>query len=216
MHAEQIDKDGPVTVVVTRFAKRGKIREFEEWMDGIIHEAMKFEGHMGVNVIRPSDLSNPEYVIIFRFNTFENLAKWENSEARREWLAKSKEVAEGEPVIEKQTGLEVWFTPPHSRSGGGIKGDKAAAALPPSSRTTTSTTAPIAPPPRYKMAIVITAIIFILVSILLPQIRQLTTGLHIHLSTFIGVAIMVLLMTYVIMPFLTRLFGPWLSKKKLF
>jgi antibiotic biosynthesis monooxygenase (ABM) superfamily enzyme len=87
MHGEQIDKDGPVTVVVTRFAKRDKIREFEEWMDGIIHEAMRFEGHMGVNVIRPSDLSNPEYVIIFRFNTFENLARWENSEVSREWIA---------------------------------------------------------------------------------------------------------------------------------
>jgi hypothetical protein len=57
MHAHQVDKDDrPVTVVVTRIAKRDKIREFEEWMDGIIHEAMKFEGHMGVNVIRPSDL----------------------------------------------------------------------------------------------------------------------------------------------------------------
>jgi antibiotic biosynthesis monooxygenase (ABM) superfamily enzyme len=200
MHAHQIDKDGPVTVIVTRIAKRDKIREFEEWMDGIIHEAMKFEGHMGVNVIRPSDLSNPEYVIIFRFNTFENLAKWENSEVRREWLLKSKEVAEGEPIIEKQTGLEFWFTP-RSRTGS-INGDKAS-------------TTPIAPP-RYKMAIVITAIIFILVSTLLPQIRQLTTGLHIHLSTFMGVAIMVLLMTYAIMPSVTRLLRPWLSKKTLF
>lgn len=204
MPAEQIDKDGPVTVVVTRIAKRDKIKEFEEWMDGIIHEAMRFEGHMGVNVIRPSNLSNPEYVVIFRFNTFENLARWENSEARREWIAKSKEVAEGEPVVEKQTGLEIWFTP-HSASGS-IKGDKA---------LSSSTAAPTAPP-RYKMAIVITAVIFILVSILLPQIRQLTTGLHIHLSTFIGVAIMVFLMTYVIMPSVTRLLGPWLSKKRLF
>jgi antibiotic biosynthesis monooxygenase (ABM) superfamily enzyme len=163
---------------------------------------------MGVNVIRPSDLSYPEYVIIFRFNTFENLAKWENSETRREWLAKSKEVAEGEPVVEKQTGLEIWFTP-RSRSGS-IKGNKASS--PSSSSTTTAPTAP----PRYKMAIVITAVIFVLVSILLPQIRQLTTGLHIHLSTFIGVVIMVLLMTYVIMPSVTRLLGPWLSKKRLF
>jgi antibiotic biosynthesis monooxygenase (ABM) superfamily enzyme len=202
MHAHQVDKDGPVTVIVTRIAKRDKIREFKEWMDGIIHEAMKFEGHMGVNVIRPSDLSNPEYVIIFRFNTFENLAKWENSEVRREWLAKSKEVAEGEPVIEKQTGLEFWFTP-RSRTGRSVNGDKAPTPIAP-------------PPPRYKMAIVITAVIFILVSILLPQIRQLTTGLHIHLSTFIGVVIMVLLMTYVIMPSVTRLLGPWLSKKRLF
>jgi hypothetical protein len=36
--------DSPVTVIITRKAKRGKIREFEEWMDGIIHEAMKVEG----------------------------------------------------------------------------------------------------------------------------------------------------------------------------
>ena len=206
MPAEQIDKDGPVTVIVTRTAKRDKIKEFEEWMDGIIHEAMKFEGHMGVNVIRPAELSNPEYVIIFRFNTFENLAKWENSETRREWLAKSKEVAEGEPQVEKQTGLEFWFTP-RSRSGS-IKGDEA-------SSSSSTTTAPIAPP-RYKMAIVITIIISILVSTLLPQIRQLTTGLHVHISTLIGVSTMVLLMTYVIMPSVTRLLGPWLSKKRLF
>ena len=32
--------DGPVTVIVTRKAKKGKIDEFEEWMDGIAHEAM--------------------------------------------------------------------------------------------------------------------------------------------------------------------------------
>jgi uncharacterized protein len=102
----------PVTVIVTRKAKKGKIKEFEEWMDGIIHEAMNFEGHMGVNIIRPSDLTNPEYVIIFRFSTYENLTKWEKSEKRKEWLKKSKGITEGEPVVEMQTGLEFWFTPP--------------------------------------------------------------------------------------------------------
>ena len=38
------DDDGPVTVIITGKAKKGKIREFEEWMGGIIHEAMKVEG----------------------------------------------------------------------------------------------------------------------------------------------------------------------------
>jgi len=184
---------GPVTVIVTRKAKRGKIREFEEWMDGIIHEAMKFEGHMGVNIIRPVDASsNPEYVIIFRFNTYENLAKWERSEIRRKWIEKSKGVTEGEAKVEMQTGLEFWFTP----SSGNVP-----AAM---------------QPPRHKMAIVVTGIIFVLVSILLPQIRQATIGLPLLLSTLIGVVTMVLLMTYVIMPSVTRLLGPWLSKKRLF
>lgn len=74
-------------------------------MDGIIPEAMKFEGHMEVNTIRPPDvLSKPEYVIIFRFNTCENLTKWEKSEIRKEWLKKSTDVTEGEAKVEVQTG----------------------------------------------------------------------------------------------------------------
>src|ERR1044071_1280476 len=109
-HTEVDNAIGPVTVIVTRRAKVGKSKEFEEWMDGILHAAMKFEGHMGVNVIRPTAPSR-DYTIIFRFDTYYNLTKWEQSDTRIEWLKKSLEIAEGEPVVEKQTGLEFWFTP---------------------------------------------------------------------------------------------------------
>jgi antibiotic biosynthesis monooxygenase (ABM) superfamily enzyme len=184
--------NGPVTVIVTRKAKKGKIKEFEKWMDDIIHEAMKFEGHMGVNIIRPSDASsNPEYVIIFRFNTYENLKKWQNSEIRREWIKKSKDVTEGDPKTEIQTGLEFWFTPASAREQGSV-------------------------PPRYKMAMVTTGIVFVLLSTLIPQVRQITATLPILLSTLLGVIIMVGLMTYIIMPSITRLLRPWLLNKKLF
>jgi antibiotic biosynthesis monooxygenase (ABM) superfamily enzyme len=40
-------------------------------------------------------------------------------------------------------------------------------------------------------------------------------GLPILLGTFVGVAIIVLLMNYVIMPPLTKLLRPWLDKKSL-
>ena len=43
-HNDLGSEDDPVTVIVTRKARKGKTEEFEEWMDGIIHEAMKFEG----------------------------------------------------------------------------------------------------------------------------------------------------------------------------
>jgi antibiotic biosynthesis monooxygenase (ABM) superfamily enzyme len=188
----QGSSDGPVTVIVTRKARKGKISEFEEWMDAITHEAMKFEGHMGVNIIRPSDFANPEYVIILRFNTYQNLTKWEKSEIRKEWLEKSKDVTEGEPKTEIQTGLEFWFTP------------------------LTSTNKHVTPPPRYKMAMVTGGVVFVLLSTLVPQIRQMTANLPILLSTLVGVVIMVLLMTYVIMPSMTKLLRPWLAKKRLF
>ncbi len=185
---------GPVTVIVTRKAKKERIKEFEEWMDGIVHEAMKFEGHMGTNIIRPSDpFGNPEYVIIFRFNTYENLAKWEHSEIRHQWLKKSRGLTEGKPHVEKQTGLEFWFTPRSGKDSG---------------------TTP--PPPRYKMAIVTGGIIFILLNTLLPLIRQLTIDLPLLLSTLVAIVIMVPLMTYAVMPSVTRLLRPWLSRKELF
>jgi len=184
------ESDGPVTIIVNSKAKKEKINEFEDWMDGIIHESLKSVGHMGVNVIRPIDpLANPEYVIIFRFDTYENLIKWQNSEIRKNWLKKGADVMEGELVYQKQTGLEFWFTPPHNTGG------------------------QYAIPARYKMAMVTGAIVFALLSSLVPLIRQATAMLPPTLSLLVVVAILIPLMTYVIMPLVTKLLRPWLSKK---
>jgi antibiotic biosynthesis monooxygenase (ABM) superfamily enzyme len=188
---------GPVTLVVTRRAEAGKTEEFERWLDDIIHEAMKFEGHLGVNIIRSPNISSPEYFIILRFDKFENLAIWENSDIRKKRIERGKDVFEGKAKVEKQTGLELWFTPGLDNNLSAVlEGQKQ--------------------PPRYKMAIVVTGIIFIISSILIPQVEQATVGLPILLSTFVGVAIIVLLMTYVVMLSVTKLLRPWLLKKQLF
>ena len=195
--------EGPITVIVTRTAKKGKIREFEDWMDGIVHESLKFEGHLGVDVIRPVEQSKPEYVIIFRFNTLNNLLKWERSQVRKEWLEKSKDVVEGEDKVQKLTGLEFWFTPRLVHfTEGEAENNKAS-----SQRVNL--------PPRYKMAIVTAGIVFVLLNVLIPQIEQLTAPLPLVFSSLIGVIIMVFLMTYLIMPSVTRLLKSWLYKKKL-
>lgn len=191
--AEKANSNGPVTVNVKIKAKKGRIDEFEEWMDNIIHESMRFEGHMGVNIIRPSDASNPEYIVILRFDTYQNLAKWENSETQRIWFEKGKDLWEVEPRFAKQTGLEFWFTP-FSRNA----------------------QAPAMQPPRYKMAIVTGVVIFALFITLLPLIENATAHLPFLVGVVITIVVMVVLMTYVIMPAVTWLLRPWLSKKRLF
>ena len=196
-------EDGPITVIVTRIAKKGRIKEFEDWMDGIVHESLKFEGHLGVNIIRPVEESKPEYVIIFRFNTLDNLLKWEKSQARKDWLKKSKDVVEGEDKVQKFTGLEFWFTPRSAHRYG----------LEANNNDASGQTVNV--PPSYKMAIVTAGIVFVLLNTLIPQIRQLTATLPLLLSSLLGVIIMVLLMTYLIMPSVTRLLKPWLYKKRL-
>ena len=182
--------NGPVTVNAKIKAKKGRIDEFEEWLDGIIHESLKFEGHMGVNIIRPPDPSNPQYIIMVRFNSYQNLAKWENSEIQRKWIEKGKDLLEDEPKVAKQTGLEFWFTP--------LFGNTALE------------------PPRYKMAIVTGAVIFVIINTFFPLIQNATAGLPTLLQALILVVIMTLLMTYGIMPAVTWLLRPWLSKKKFF
>ena len=190
---EKANSNGPVTVNIKIKSKKGRIDEFEEWMHNIIHESMRFEGHMGVNIIRPSDASNPEYIVILRFDTYQNLAKWENSETQRIWFEKGKDLWEVEPRFAKQTGLEFWFTP-FSRNA----------------------QAPAMQPPRYKMAIVTGVVIFALFITLLPLIENATAHLPFLVGVVITIVVIVVLMTYVIMPAVTWLLRPWLSKKRLF
>lgn len=190
------EQSNPVTVIVKRIAKKDKINEFEEWLSGISKEFSKQDGSMGIDIIRPtsSNKTKPEYVMIFRFNTYDNLEKWEKSAIRNEWLQKSWELAEANYDTQKLTGLEFWFTPYlKDESSPGV---------------------PINPPPRYKMVIVTIPVISILLLTLVPQIRVLTEMLSIPyvIGLVIAITILVLLMTYVIMPLLTKLLRSWLYK----
>jgi uncharacterized protein len=186
----------PVTVIVKRIAKKDKIKEFEEWLSGISKEVSKQEGSMGIDIIRPTNKnkSKLEYVVIFRFNNYHNLAKWEKSPIRNEWLQKGRKLIEADPDVQKLTGLEFWFTPYF--------------------KDESSSMIPLQPPPRYKMVIVTIPVISVLLLTLVPQIHLLTEMLSIPfpIRLVIALTITVLLMTYVIMPLLTKLLKPWLFK----
>jgi uncharacterized protein len=192
----------PVTVIVKRIAKKDKIKEFEGWLSGIAKEVSKQDGNMGIDIIRPTiddkNNNNPksklEYVVIFRFNNYDNLTKWEKSPIRNEWLQKGRKLVEADPDVQKLTGLEFWFTPYF--------------------KDESSPLIPIKPPPRYKMVIVTIPVISILISTLVPQIHVLTEMLSIPfpIRLVIAITITVLLMTYVIMPLITKLLRHWLFK----
>lgn len=191
MSEENIDNNRnkhslPVTVIVKRIVKKNKIKEFEEWLSGITREVSRQNGSMGIDIIRPTDKeSKPEYVIIFRFDNYVNLTKWENSSIRNEWLKKGRELVQSDPDVQKLTGLEFWFTPYPKRNSHSMRLDS---------------------PRRYKMVIVTIPVIALLLLTLVPQIHFIGESLSIPYSIrfVIAIAIMVLLMTYFIMPLLTK------------
>lgn len=178
--------EGPVTVSIARKVKKGFESQYEVWERDVIRKASQFPGYIGTNFLRPSVGTQNKYIIIYRFDSYQNACKWEDSEERQQWLSKIEPMLEGEAVKQKQTGLEVWFELPE------IEVAK--------------------PAPRYKMALVLTVVLYFLsvgLNLLLRPILQLVP---LPVNILIILIINVLLMTYLIMPKVTYLLRDWLYK----
>jgi uncharacterized protein len=178
------EDDPPVTAMASRRVKPGREREFEDWVSGILAAANDFPGYLGSEVLRPSDPEDNEYRIISRFDHESNLHAWENSKERQRWLRQSRPLLEEEEKVRVLTGLETWFTLPSKL------GEPA--------------------PPRYKMAIVTWLAVFPVVAVIFSLFGQWLNLLPTLLRTLVFTLVMVTLMTYVIMPRMTRLFSFWL------
>ena len=180
-----LNADNPlVTVAVLRHVKPGCETDFEEVISGITKAAMTFEGHLGVNIFRPINPDNPEYLIVFKFNHISNLRRWEESDIRRKWVARAENLTLGSPQIQTFTGLETWFTLPTQQA--------------------------IIPPPRYKMALITWLAIFPLVNVINILFGSILNQLPLLVRTLVLTVVLVLLMTYAIMPQMTRVFKRWL------
>jgi hypothetical protein len=176
--------DPPVTVDVVQRVKSNKGTEFEALLEQIIAAASAFEGYLGSSVFRPSEQTNQEYRIIFKFDRLENLKHWENSDIRQQFLARARELTVDAGKFSIITGLETWFTLP------------AKPGLP--------------PPPRYKMLLVSGVAIFAVNQLLAVLPLTWLQGLPPLVRSLILVFATTALMTYVVMPRLTKLLSRWL------
>lgn len=179
------DDDQPVTAVISQRVPARYQVEYERWMQGISEAARQFPGHMGITVIRPEAGICVEFVIILKFDCYSNLKRWLDSEERQQWLAKAQPFIAKQNQIQILTGFETWFTLP--------------------ARAVQGT------PARYKMAILTTFAVFVAVNlfnpILLPFLTQFLPQL---LASLVATYVVVLVLTYGVMPRLTRLFRRWL------
>jgi antibiotic biosynthesis monooxygenase (ABM) superfamily enzyme len=162
----------------------GKEHDFERLLEQIIGTASTFEGYLGSSVFRPSDQDLSEYRIIFKFDRLEHLKRWENSTVRQNYLVQAKELTVNDGTFSIITGLETWFTLP---SKPGMK-----------------------PPARYKMVVVSGVAIFAinrLLALLPPAwLAPFPPLVQLLILVFTTTA----LMTYVVMPRLTKLLAGWL------
>lgn len=173
-----------VTAVINHLVKSGREAGYEEWLRGIVPVARSFEGHLGVNILRPRPGEPPDYVIVLHFDHHQHLQTWLESEVRREWIERVKPLIEHPENVQVLTGLETWFVLPERPQK--------------------------APPKRYKIAL-ITWLGVLLLSLLIGYFfTPLLAPLPWLLRQMIGTGLTVWLLAYFLMPQLTRIFYKWL------
>ena len=174
----------PVTVVVRRRVKPGAEAAFESAMQEFIRFALAFPGNRGIHVVRPSSSDSREYTVVHRFADERARQSFKASGDYREWMRRLRELTENEPYIEEQSGLGGWFTPP------GAPRSAASSQL--------------------KMALVTFLGVLPVTAALLALLPRLLPGWHPQAVNVVMSILVVALLTWPVMPLLTRVFARWL------
>jgi uncharacterized protein len=176
----------PVATQVTRFVPAEKATRFDEMLRDVIATARRFDGHLGVDVLRPD--GGGEYRITFRYRGPAEHQAWMESADRRRLLAGIDELLDdpGGGEVRTVDGWEGWFVQPGY--------------------------APPAPPRRWKMAAITLAALYPLVLTLVRALRPITEDWPLEVGLLLTLGVSVTTMNWIVMPALTRRLGPWLRR----
>ncbi len=183
-------QSGPITVVISEVVDPQQVPAYEAWTKGINQAASQFDGFLGVEVIRPRDHDHPEYVVIVKFATYDHLRDWLISPIYREWLDKSYGLIATRSQQHLPHGLELWFTLPKVRSE-----------------------LRISHPPYYKKVILGVLAVYPLILLSNQLLGPLLEGLPPLLAMLISVTFVSALLTYPVMPWLSKGLSFWLYPK---
>ena len=181
-----MDSSVHVTAVITHRVRPGRETGYEEWLKGIAADSRNFEGYLGSHILRPELGVTSDHVIVLQFDTCQHLETWIQSESRKGWLERVKPLISEPEVIKTLTGLEPWFQLPgqtyHSH------------------------------PKLYKQAILVWIGVAASFAVVSPLVAALLASWPGILMMLVKLTIMVGVLTYGVMPFLTRRFQGWLLK----
>lgn len=177
----------PITVSITRTVRPGCEAEFERALHEFVQRSLALPGQQGVHIMRPAPGSpSREYGIIRKFASREALTEFRTSPEYLEWNHLAVELTEGRGRTEELSGLESWFTLPG---------------------------APLHALPKWKMAVATVVGVYPTSLLLGETIGRWGRDWPIPLRTLVTAVLMVALLTWVLMPLVTKVLHGWLHPK---
>ena len=175
----------PIQVAIVRTVKRGSEAAFEQALHDFVQRTLPQAGQMGVHIVRPAPGSGSlQYGIIRKFSGREALAEFRTSPEYLEWNQTVLDLTEGSGHVEELCGLESWFTLPGQ---------------------------PMRALPRWKMAVATYLGVVPVIMGLSLTLGRLTGTWNFVLGNLVFNACVVALLTWVVMPLITRALHGWLN-----
>jgi len=173
-----------VHVAIIRTVKPGCEAAFEQALHEFVQKSVKLSGQMGVHILRPPPGSDSrQYGIIREFADRNALLSFRTSEEYLEWNQIAAELTEGSGRAEEFCGLESWLTLPGK---------------------------PLMPLPQWKMAVATYLGVVPVTLFLALTIGRLIRNLNFVLNNLVFNAFVVALLTWAVMPVITRILNRWL------
>jgi antibiotic biosynthesis monooxygenase (ABM) superfamily enzyme len=184
--------DEPVTVLIRRRVRAGREAGYEAALRRLQAEAHGLPGYLGVTTQPPAANGPREYLSAVRFASLADLRAFESGPLRQRFLAEVQPFVEGDAAWTELTGLEFWFSAP------------------------AGTVVP--QPSRPRMALVMVAVVFVLVLTIGTAVdaafAQLPFATPAPLRLLVTIALEVAVMTWWLMPVLTRRLAPWIYPQR--
>jgi antibiotic biosynthesis monooxygenase (ABM) superfamily enzyme len=181
-----------VTVAITRRADPSRTAEMDAWVRAGAALAEDFPGFLGTGWVRP-EIGSTEWHMLYRFADAEALLEWEESPQRQWWLSSAQGMVE-HTRVERRTGIEGWFDPPREHQVDEPAGVPQ-------------------PPPRWKQAVTIWLGFFPLSVLAAVTIGRLLVDVNVVLRTLATTLCLTPIMTYLVLPQVTRSLQWWLQGK---
>ena len=177
-----------MTTVVERHVKPDRVDEYEDWLRRLLADAADLDGYLGADIHRPATgASSPTYTSVFRFATLADLRAFEVSDVRRRYMDDVIALVEADAAWSTQTGLELWFAAPPGTV--------------------------VPQPVRWRMALLLGTVVYILVLVFGQIASALIPNWPFPLRLAAVIAVEITLMTYLLLPFLTRRLARWIFPK---
>lgn len=178
------DQSKSVALIITHTIKAGEEKRYEGWLTDILSAVSSFPGYLGREIFRPAH-GTRTYTTIVRFDSYDHLTAWVESDARKLFVSRVSDLLEKGDVHEIRTGIDFWFTPEGVR-----------------------------PPKPWKQFLLTLSAVYplslIIPRLLSPLFRDAPILGHPLIRGLLIAASLTALLTFVIMPRYTRLVKRWL------